>query len=75
MHSRLATALEGFGTVFLSFGAVIVVIALLGIRYGSREAMGGAGAIALGFLVAGAVLVAGGFMIKRSDRKNDTSRA
>ena len=72
MHSRFSTALAGFGTIFLAFGSVIVVIGLLGIRFGSRESMGGAGSIALGFIVAGAVLAGAAFAI---DRRAGASRA
>jgi hypothetical protein len=75
MHSKLAMALASFGTIFLSFGGVIVVIGLLGIRYGSRDAMGGAGAVALGFLIAGAILAGASYMIGRSDKTDNGSRA
>ncbi len=74
MPSKLAMALATFGTIFLSFGAVIVVIGLLGVRYGSREAMGGAGSVALGFLVAGAVLAGASYIVNRSAKTNDGSR-
>lgn len=74
MPSKLAMALASFGTIFLSFGSVIVVIGLLGIRYGSREAMGGAGKVALGFIVAGAVLAGASYMVSRSAKANDASR-
>lgn len=74
MHSRLATALESFGTICLCFGAVIVVIGFLGIRFGTRSGLGGAGAIALGFLIAGTILAGSGYMIGRSGRKNEGSR-
>ena len=70
MHSKPGMALLGFGTIFLSFGGVTLVIALLGVRYGSREVMGGAGGVALGFLVVGAILAAGGLMVDRGRRKH-----
>jgi hypothetical protein len=65
MNSTLAMTLKGFGVVLLSFGFVVVIIALLGIRYGSRDATGGAGLIAAGFIVVGALLTGGGFALSR----------
>jgi hypothetical protein len=73
MRSTLAMTLAGFGTVLLSFGAVVVVIGLLGLRFNSREAMGGAGLIGLGFIVAGALLAGGGYAVERSKRQTGRS--
>lgn len=61
--------------IFLSFGAVVIVIALLGVHFNSREAMGGAGRIGIGFLVAGAIFAAGGLLVGRSGRDNSAPRA
>lgn len=73
MNSTLAMTLKGFGTVLLSFGFVVTVLALLGMHYGTRQAMGGAGLIGLAFLIVGGAVAGGGHAIARSSRGPDSS--
>lgn len=61
-----------FGVLFLSFGGVILLIAGLGLKYGTREALGGAGLMSLVMLLVGAVLFGAGFMGGR--RSESTTR-
>lgn len=58
--------LAGFGVVFLSFGAVILVLGLLGLRFGGRASLGGAGLFGLAMLLIGAVLFGAGWARGRS---------
>ena len=61
MRSTLSMTLASFGVVFLSFGGVILFIGMLGLRFGSRESMGGAGMIGLAFVLIGAALFGAGY--------------
>lgn len=62
MRSTLSMTLAGFGVVFLGFGGTMLLLGLLGLYYGTRESLGGAGAIGLVFVLIGAVLYGAGFM-------------
>ena len=68
MRSTMSMTLASFGVIFLSFGGVILLIAMLGLRFGSRESLGGAGMIGLVFVLIGAALFGAGFVTgKRRD--------
>ncbi|MEO8193484.1 MAG: hypothetical protein ABI681_06505 [Gemmatimonadales bacterium] len=71
MRSTLSMTLAGFGIVFLGFGSVMMTLGLLGLRFGTRHALGGAGALALGALLIGAVLTAGGIMTHRNQGRRE----
>ena len=66
MRSNMSMTLASFGVVFLSFGAVILVIGLLGLYFGSRPSLGITGTLGLGLLVIGAVLFGAGWRGKRA---------
>jgi hypothetical protein len=68
MRSNKSMLLLSFGVLFLSFGAVMLLLGLLGLQFQTRESLGGAGLLALVFLVIGAVLYGGGFAIGKRDR-------
>jgi hypothetical protein len=68
MRSNKSMVLLSFGVLFLSFGSLFLILGLLGLHFGSRESLGGAGILALAFLLIGAALYGGGMAIgKRSD--------
>lgn len=68
MRSNRSMLLLSFGVLFLSFGSMFLLLGLLGLKFGSRESLGGAGMLALVFLLIGAVLYGGGFaMGKRGE--------
>jgi hypothetical protein len=58
----MSMTLASFGVVFLSFGSVILFIGMLGLKFGSRESLGGAGMIGLVFVLIGAALFGAGFV-------------
>lgn len=68
MRSTKSMLLLSFGVLFLSFGGVMLLLGLLGLQFHTRESLGGAGLLALVFLVIGAVLYGGGFAIGKRDR-------
>jgi hypothetical protein len=78
MRSGLAATLMGIGGILLSFGAVIVVLALFA-RYGdTRGQLPGMTSTAVGSIVVGAVMFGAGYLLGRvgrnSDRSLDSSR-
>ncbi len=64
MRSTFAMTLFSFGLIFLSFGAVVLVIELVGARFGVPHETGGV--LALGFLVGGGILAGAGVLLNRS---------
>jgi len=65
MRSKLSMVLAGFGVVFLSFGGVMLVLGTLGLRFGSRESLGGAGIVGIPFVLIGAILFGAGFTVNK----------
>jgi len=65
MRSTGSMLMLSFGVLFLAFGSMFLVLGLLGLRFGSRESLGGAGLLALVFLLVGAALYGGGFALGR----------
>ena len=61
MRSTMSMTLASFGVVFISFGGVFVFIGMLGLHFGSRESLGGAGMIGTVLVLLGAVLFGAGF--------------
>lgn len=64
MKSTVAMTLFSFGLIFLSFGFVVLVIDLVGTRFGAHHKSGMT--LALGFLLAGGVAAGTGILINRS---------
>lgn len=69
MRSHLAEGMMGIGSVFLAFGAVIVVIAFAATRADATRNVGSMHMTALESLVAGAVLLGVGFLLRRGVQK------
>jgi hypothetical protein len=68
MRSTMSMTLASFGVVLLSFGGVMLFLAMLGLHFGSRDSLGAAGTVGIPFLVVGAVLFGAGFVTNK--RKN-----
>jgi small-conductance mechanosensitive channel len=69
MRSTLAASLMGIGGIFVSFSAVVVVLALLAGRTDPYHRLAGRGGMATEAFVAGAVLLVLGFALSRLGRK------
>jgi hypothetical protein len=65
----MSMTLAGFGTVFLGFGGTILLIAMLGLKFGTREHLGGAGRLGMGFVVLGAILFGAGYSVNKKNRQ------
>ena len=61
MRSTMSMTLASFGVVFLSFGAVILLIGFLGLHFGYRSSLGFPGLVGLVFFLIGAVLFGAGW--------------
>ena len=80
MRSGFAAGLMGIGGILLSFGAVIVVLAFFARQGGdTRLELPAMTTVALGSLVAGAVMFGAGFLLARfggnSNQSGDRSTA
>ena len=73
MRSGLVAALMGIGGILLSFGAVIVVIALFTRSSEWRHEMPAMTTVAVGSLVIGAVMFGAGYLLGRAGRGSDNS--
>ena len=71
MRSNKSMLLLSFGVLFLAFGGVILLLGLLGLQFGARESLGGAGLLALVALLIGGALYGTGFAIGKRDRGVD----
>ena len=67
MRSTMSMTLAGFGVVFLGFGFTMLLLGFFGLHYGSRESMGGAGAVGGIFVLIGLVLFGAGFATNRKN--------
>lgn len=65
MRSTMSMVLAGFGVLFLSFGALFLLLGWLGVHYHARETMGNAALVGFPFVVIGAVLFGAGSMGRR----------
>jgi hypothetical protein len=73
MRSGLVAALMGIGGILLSFGAVIVVIALFARQGEWRHELPAMTTVAVGSLVIGGVMFGAGFLLGRVGRGSDDS--
>jgi ABC-type transport system involved in multi-copper enzyme maturation permease subunit len=73
MRSGFAAGLMGIGGILMSFGAVIVVIALLARRADPHAQSPAMFTVATGSLVAGAVMFGAGYLLGRLGRNSDQS--
>lgn len=73
MRSGLAAALMGIGGIFVSFGAVIVVLALFARYDNVRTDLPAMTTLATGSIVIGAVMFAAGYLLGRVGRNSEQS--
>jgi hypothetical protein len=73
MRSGLAATLMGIGGILLSFGAVIVVLALFARNGETRGELPAMTTAAVGSLVVGAVMFGAGYLLGRNGRDSDRS--
>ena len=73
MRSGLAATLMGIGGILLSFGAVIVVLALFARTGDTRGQLPAMTATAVVSLVGGAVMFGAGYLLGRAGRGSDRS--
>jgi hypothetical protein len=67
MRSTKSMVLLSFGILFLSFGAVMVLLDFLGIHFGARESWSTGSGVAVVFLVLGVIFYGSGFRMGKSD--------
>ena len=73
MRSGLAAALMGIGGILISFGAVIVVLALFARNGDTRGQLPVMTTVAVGSLLIGAVMFGAGYLLGRVGRNSDQS--
>jgi hypothetical protein len=74
MRSGLTAGLMGIGGILMSFGAVIVVLALFARQGGeTRQELPAMTTLAVGSLVVGAVMFGAGYLLGRVGRSSDQS--
>lgn len=71
MRSGLAATLMGIGGILLSFGAVIVVLALFARNGDTRGQLPAMTSAAVASLVIGAVMFGAGYLLNRVGRDSD----
>jgi len=69
MRSHLAEGMMGIGSVFLAFGAVIVVISFAATRADATRNVASMHMTAMESIVAGAVMLGVGFLLRRGGQK------
>jgi hypothetical protein len=67
MNSKLSMTLAGFGVIFLGFGFTTLLLGMLGVHYGAREALGHAATVGGGMAVVGAILFGAGFSLNKKN--------
>jgi hypothetical protein len=73
MRSGLTAALMGIGGIFVSFGAVIVVLALFARQGATRSELPAMTTLATISIIGGAVLFAAGYLLGRVGRNSHQS--
>ena len=71
MRSGLAAALMGIGGILMSFGAVILILAIFARSNDWRLQLPAMGSVATGSLVIGGVMFALGYLLGRIGRRAD----
>ena len=69
MRSHLAEGMMGIGSIFLAFGAVIVVISFAATTADATRNVASMHMTALQSVVAGAILLGVGFLLRRGGQK------
>lgn len=75
MRSSVAAGLMGVGAIFVSFGAVILVLALFARNGDTRGELPAMMTLATGSLVVGAVMFGLGYLLNRMGRSSSSARA
>jgi hypothetical protein len=70
MRSHVAAGLMGIGSIFLAFGAVVLVISFAASRADPQRSLAGMHVLAIESIVGGAILVGVGALLNRSGRKS-----
>ena len=73
MRSGLAAALMGIGGILMSFGAVIVVLALFARSGDTRGQLPAMTTVAVGSLVVGTVMFGAGYLLGSTGRDSNRS--
>jgi hypothetical protein len=73
MRSGLAAALMGIGGILMSFGAVIVVLALFARHGDVRGQLPAMTTVAGGSLIVGALMFGAGYLLGRVGRNSEAS--
>ena len=71
MRSGLAAALMGIGGIFMSFGTVIVVLALFARHDNVRAELPTMTTVAAGSIIVGAVMFGAGYLLGRVGRSSE----
>jgi hypothetical protein len=72
MRSHVAAGMMGIGSIFLAFGAVVLVISLAASRADAQRNVAGMHMLAMESIVGGAILVGVGALLHRSGRNSVT---
>lgn len=73
MRSGIAAGLMGIGGIFMSFGAVIVVLALFARHDNVRTELPAMTTLAAGSIIVGAVMFGAGYLLSRVGRSSEHS--
>ena len=73
MRSGLAATLMGIGGILLSFGAVIVILALFARNGDTRGQLPAMTTVAAGSLIVGALMFGAGYLLGRVGRNSERS--
>lgn len=72
MRAHMAAGLMGIGSIFLAFGAVVLVISFAASRADPQRSLAGMHMLAIESIVGGAILFGVGALLHRSGRNSVT---